>query len=314
MTSEKGTVLISLAVLLGLSIAAWPVYGQGGPTPAGREKVSTKQAEARPEPVVKSTVQTIAPVAMTADAALAAAAIQNRSLKTGLGWLFGGKNQRGWNLYILLIDQTIGTEKDADTIDFARALSRWQRSAGLTPSGILDEETWYKMVQIWQERRSKDHTYPRPDQLLTAPPDDFYFPTRPGELRQVELQTYAAYKRMVAAAAADRSLGLIVIKKGELAPSEKYLKIISAFRSKEYQEQLRRKAPNTGRAGLAINSPHFTGRALDIYVGGEPVDTSDYNRAVQTRTLVYKWLVKNAGKFGFVPYYYEPWHWEYQPQ
>ena len=64
-------------------------------------------------------------------------------------------------------------------------------------------------------------------------------------------------------------------------------------------------------AGLAVNSPHFTGRALDLYVGGEPVDTRDSNRAVQVQTPVYQWLVLNADRFGFRPYCYEPWHWEY---
>ena len=89
------------------------------------------------------------------------------------------------------------------------------------------------------------------------------------------------------------------------------MKIISAFRSREYQEKLRRESPNSGSAGLAVNSPHFTGRALDLYVGGEPVDTRDSNRAVQVETRVYQWLVRNADRFGFRPYCYEPWHWEY---
>ena len=77
------------------------------------------------------------------------------------------------------------------------------------------------------------------------------------------------------------------------------------------QEQLRRQSPNAGSAGLAVNSPHFTGRALDLYVGGDPVDTKDANRAIQVNTPVYKWLVRNAARFGFRPYFYEPWHWEY---
>ena len=89
---------------------------------------------------------------------------------------------------------------------------------------------------------------------------------------------------MVAAAIADRSLGLAHTSRDELAPGEKYLKIISAFRSREYQEKLRRQSPNAGRAGLAVNSPHFTGRALDLYVGGDPVDTRDANRAFQIQT------------------------------
>jgi LAS superfamily LD-carboxypeptidase LdcB len=74
---------------------------------------------------------------------------------------------------------------------------------------------------------------------------------------------------------------------------------------------LRRQSPQSGRAGLAVNSPHFSGRALDLYVGGEPVSTRDDNRALQTKTPVYRWLVKNAARFGFQPYFYEPWHWEY---
>jgi D-alanyl-D-alanine carboxypeptidase len=41
------------------------------------------------------------------------------------------------------------------------------------------------------------------------------------------------------------------------------------------------------------------------------VSSADGNRLVQTRTPVYRWLVKNAQKFGFRPYFYEPWHWEY---
>jgi LAS superfamily LD-carboxypeptidase LdcB len=115
---------------------------------------------------------------------------------------------------------------------------------------------------------------------------------------------------MVAAAIADRSLGLAHNKR-ELAPDEKFLKIISSYRSREYQEKLRRESPNSGTAGLAVNSPHFTGRALDVYVGGDPVDTRDSNRAIQVETRVYRWLVKNAERFGFRPYCYEPWHWEY---
>ena len=34
-------------------------------------------------------------------------------------------------------------------------------------------------------------------------------------------------------------------------------------------------------------------------------------RAIQVKTLVYQWLVRNAERFGFRPYFYEPWHWEY---
>ena len=236
---------------------------------------------------------------------------RNALLSIELNWTFGGKPQRGWSLYKPLINRLLDTKRDVASDGFASALARWQKKAGLVPGGVLDEETLYSMIKTWQDARLKDRSPASPEQLLTAPISDFYDPTRAEELRQIERDTYAAYKRMVSAAVSNRSLGLARGAKGQLAPGEKYLKIISAFRSREYQEKLRRESPNSGSAGLAVNSPHLTGRALDLYVGGEPVDTRDSNRAVQVETRVYQWLVSNAERFGFRPYCYEPWHWEY---
>jgi zinc D-Ala-D-Ala carboxypeptidase len=245
-----------------------------------------------------------------ADASLfAEAATRNTLLKYELGWAFGGKQQRGWYLYTPLIAYTLETDTETSPGEFASALSRWQQRAGLKGSGVLDDETLYRMVSTWQGSRLKNKAYARPDELLFAPTSDFYDPSRPEPLRQVERETYAAYRRMVAAAAAD--LGLKTTSAGELAPEEKFLKIVSSFRSREHQASLRAQSPNSGRAGLAVNSPHFTGRALDLYVGGEPVETKDANRALQVQTPAYRWLVRNAERFGFRPYYYEPWHWEY---
>jgi zinc D-Ala-D-Ala carboxypeptidase len=242
---------------------------------------------------------------------LVAAAERNAILRNELNWTFGGKPQRGWYLYNLLIAQTLKTDDDPGSSDFAAALGVWQRNAGLSPSGVLDEESLLAMVTQWQNNRLKNRDLAVPDQLLTAPSSDFYDPEREEELRQVERNTYAAYKRMVTAALADPTLKLARTAAGELAPAEKYFKIISAFRTPEYQERLRRESPNAGSAGLAVNSPHFSGKALDIYVGGDPVDTRDFNRALQVNTPAYKWLVRNAERFGFRPYFYEPWHWEY---
>jgi zinc D-Ala-D-Ala carboxypeptidase len=242
--------------------------------------------------------------------AFSAAALQNAILRNDLKWVFGGKEQRGWSLYTALIQNLINTSEEPDSSGFAEALVRWQRQKKLSPSGVLDEETWMAMVFEWQGRRLKNKLPAQPDQLMTAPVSDFYDVTRLPELRMIENETYVAYRKMVAAAVADKSLGL----KGngnELAADENFLKVISSFRSREYQEELRRKSPSVGSAGLAVNSPHFTGRALDLYVGGKPVETNDFNRAIQVQTKVYQWLVKNAERFGFRPYYYEPWHWEY---
>ena len=239
------------------------------------------------------------------------AARRNALLSNELIWTFGSRQQRGWYLYTPLIKRLINTKQDSASAQFALAVARWQGKSGLKPGGVVDEETLFTMIKTWQDARLKDRSAAQPGQLLTAPISDFYDPTRAEELRQVERRTYAAYKRLVSAAVAVRSLGLAHTRRGELAPGEKYLKIISAFRSREYQEKLRRESPNSGTAGLAVNSPHFTGRALDLYVGGEPVDTLDSNRALQVQTPVYLWLVRNAERFGFRPYCYEPWHWEY---
>lgn len=243
-----------------------------------------------------------------------AAVARNADVMNNLEWSFGGKNQRGWYLYAPLIEREIGTDKNPDDEAFSVALAAWQANAKLNPDGILDTNTWSQMFAAWQAHRLKDHTPAAPDQLMTAPTMDFYDASRPDALRKVEPQTYAAYKRMVQSAAIDASLHLATTGEGEklaLASSEKFLKIVSAYRSREYQEGLRSASPNAGRAGLAVNSPHFTGRAIDMYVGGDPVSTEDANRLLQINTPAYRWLVKNADKFGFRPYFYEPWHWEY---
>ena len=303
---------LALAALLGLAaLAAKTGHGQS----ALSQKAPTAVApESALQPTAAVRERRAAPAdapAATAESAplFSAAASRNSALRFELDWTFGGKQQRGWYIYEPLISRLIGTDGDPATGDFASALARWQKAAAVQPSGVLDDQTLYQMVSAWQGARLKDKSAPLPGQLLVAPTSDFYDTSRPDELRQVEHETYAAYKRMAAAAAAD--LGLKRTAAGELAPEEKFLKIVSAFRSREHQAALRAQSPNSGRAGLAVNSPHFTGRALDLYVGGEPVETKDANRAVQVRTGVYRWLVRNADKFGFRPYYYEPWHWEY---
>jgi LAS superfamily LD-carboxypeptidase LdcB len=253
------------------------------------------------EPTVKPVVSVIptANAATTTNSAFTTAATSNATLRNELTWTFGGKPQRGWYLYDLLINQTLDSKNDTVTGDFAATLSSWQKKQGLASDGVLNEDSLMSLVSQWQNNRLKDRTPATADQLITAPPSDFYDPTRAPELRQVERNTYEAYKRMLAAA------------ESELGTSGEYLKIVSAFRSREYQDELRRKSPNAGSAGLAVNSPHFTGRALDLYVGGSPVDTRDENRAIQVNTPAYRWLVRNAERFGFRPYFYEPWHWEY---
>lgn len=293
------------AVVFSFGLIKPSAYGESKAEPIGKNSTPVNQ-----EIIGQKTV--VAKSSTSATTNLAANVKENARLKDSLAWTFGGKAQRGWYLYVSLIQQTIGTEAGAETPEFARAVAAWQSKSNLKPTGIIDAETLSQFVKVWQAQRLNSSQYPSDEQLYLAPGTDFYDPSRSAELRKVEREAYAAYKRMIAAAADE--LKLKTSQTDELAPNQQFLKIISSFRSREYQNKLRAASPNSGRAGLATNSPHFTGNALDIYVGGEPVSTKDKNRAIQVQTPEYKWLVKNASRFGFYPYFYEPWHWEYVPR
>jgi hypothetical protein len=292
MKTTKVHIAIILAVLAAvvtvISISARSSHGQ-----ASRSKTTSRVKPAGPERAASTNVSN--------SAAFAAAATQNVQLRNELSWTFGGKQQRGWYLYDLLIGKTLDTQDNATTSDFAGAVAKWQKRSGLSADGVLDQDAFMRLVSQWQSNRLKIRTPADPGQLVIGSPAHFYDPGRAAEMRQVERNTYEAYQKMIAAAHDDLKLG----------PRDNYLKIVSSFRSPAYQDELRRKSPNSGTAGLAVNSPHFTGRALDLYVGGDPVDTKDSNRAIQVNTPAYRWLVRNAERFGFRPYFYEPWHWEY---
>jgi hypothetical protein len=234
----------------------------------------------------------------------AAAAAENARSQYSLRWDFAGKPQTGWALYAQLISSTVGTDDEAGSAVFAQAVSRWQGTAGLPANGIIDAETLKGFIAQWQAKRFSTPASSGEPVLTLIPAEECYDITRDAELRKLQSETYQAYKRMIAAAAKELGPGVV-------SPTSKYLTIVSGYRSPEYQESLRKKEPGAGRGALAKTSVHSTGRAIDMYVGGEPVTTKDENRALQVQTPVYKWLVKNAAKFGFVPYFYEPWHWEY---
>jgi hypothetical protein len=312
---KEFVVVLSLVALLAVAALAFSRgYVRYNSTKSGEKQV------ARVVPVALSSFDSTAELqasrntaaSAAAASAFAAAASRNATLGASLDWLFGGKQQRGWSIYLPLIERTLDVDAGAGSADFAQAVSRWQKSARLPPTGVLDRADWMQMIAGWQSRRLKGAAYPDASRLVSIPDAELYDPNRPADMRLVERTTYAAYKRLLAAAAADRSLGLKTKSNGELDGSEKFLKVVSAFRSKEHQDRLRREQPEAGRAALATRSPHFTGRALDLYVGGyDPVSTKDDNRALQTQTKAYRWLVRHAERFGFRPYFYEPWHWEY---
>jgi hypothetical protein len=236
--------------------------------------------------------------------AYAEAASENARLADDIEWSFGGRTQHGWALYADLIGHLVGTDAEASTPEYALAVAKWEKRNGIAPAdGRVTKDVWLRMMRELQSQRTFDAA-PCPSSELCDPDVAEWFDrSRAPELRRLRRDAYDAYTRMVAAARAD------------LGPAAKgYFTIISGYRSPEYQAALRAKAGNPSTASLAIHSPHFTGRAIDMYVGGEPVSTADANRRIQVATPAYRWLAHNAHRFGFRPYFYEPWHWEYDPR
>lgn len=103
------------------------------------------------------------------------------------------------------------------------------------------------------------------------------------------------------------------------------LRLVSAFRSVDYQGELLRRKLAQGRTlaeVLTVNaapgySEHHTGRAIDLATP----DCAPLEEAFEN-TAAFAWLQARAGAFGFRLSYprsnphalvYEPWHWLFQP-
>lgn len=245
----------------------------------------------------------LVPAAATADPedqSYARASKQNRTLVTQSVWTFGTR-QKGFTLYIPLIQQTIGTKASYTTAEFAERLADWKRSHGCSSrNGLLNTAAFLCLKEFWQARRK---TRLEADAQVVIDRRHRYDPDRDDELSRAGLATYQAYQRMLEAAAADGVTG-------------KELLIVASNRDAGRLAALQKKV-SKAKIGYTIagkDSVHFTGRALDLHVGGKPVSSKDSNRLIQIRSKGYRWLVRNAARFGFVNYFFEPWHWEYVGQ
>jgi hypothetical protein len=152
------------------------------------------------------------------------------------------------------------------------------------------------------ERRIRPVIEPAPGLLvrLTVP-----FLRHPSKNIRLHHAAYAAYKRLKQAAEA-----------AGVTPA--LLTIVSGYRSIATQKMLWERALNRYGSPAAARvyvappgrSPHHTGRAIDFYLG---ITNDSANIPSLRRTPAYRWLVCNAGRFGFTPYSVEPWHWEFNP-
>lgn len=227
-------------------------------------------------------------------------------------WSPYGASEWGWDTYLPLIQKELGTDCAPGSPQFARALAEFQYARGLPATGWFDAATFQVFRGVWQERRpfimGRVRQEPCPDppplyQLGYLVESEEHADRLTRLLRRDVLD---AYRELVAAARAEVP---------EIATNPELLQIFSGFRDPEADAARCAQSGNCDGLRRAVCSPHRTGTAVDLYVGhivGLGVDnTSPASRQHMSRTVTYRWLVKNAGRFGFTPYAFEPWHWEW---
>lgn len=241
-------------------------------------------------------------------AAPTGAAGANAASLSTLVWSPFGKPETGWEIYAPRIAAEIGTGCAPGSDGFAAALARWQGEHGMARTGVMDAAAFAVMLPRWHLARpfvrvNRDGVCPgAPSEgdLAVARPDESYG----GKTIQLRPGALDAYRRMADAA---RAAG--VLHRPEA------LKIYSGFRTPDADAQRCARDGNCQGLSRTICSAHRTGLAMDIFVdaapGFGPDSSVDANRLTMARSPLYRWMVVNAGRFGFVNYVYEPWHWEW---
>ena len=237
--------------------------------------------------------------------------LANAEAAYGMEWSPFGATEWGWQAYLPLIQKELHTACGPGTPIFASQLAGFQQTHGLAPTGVLDAAAFQVFRGLWQERRP--FVMARVGGLCPEPPPINQLGYLVAEeehadrlTRLLRRDVLDAYRRLVAAARAEVP---------EVATNPELLQIFSGFRDPEADAARCAQQGNCDGLRRAVCSPHRTGTAVDLYVGQAPglgVDsTTPASREYMASTATYRWLVANAGRFGFVPYVYEPWHWEY---
>ena len=239
------------------------------------------------------------------------AAMANAFSLNGLEWTPFNQIEWGWEAYVPVLQKEIGRRCDPATGAFAEGLAAFQQRYGLPTTGVFDAATFTVLKGVVQERRPfimarVRNECPEPPPLFQLGyllPEEEHADRLTRLLRRDVLE---AYRQM--AAAARREVPAI-------AANPELLQIFSGFRDPEADAARCAQQGNCDGVRRAACSPHRTGAAVDLYVGHAPglgVDsTAAESRLHMSRGAAYQWLVMNAGRFGFTPYLYEPWHWEY---
>ena len=241
------------------------------------------------------------------DASISAAPVNAASLTT-LTWAPFGRDETGWEIYAPRVAHEIQTACAPGTNRFAAALARWQGGHGLKASGTFDPETFKVMLVRWHRARPFVKVNgegvcpgaPAVATLSTATPQESYG----GKTIQLRPGAMDAYRRMVAEA-----------KAAGVVRDPRVLTLFSGFRDPDADAARCARDNNCQGVSRTICSAHRTGLAMDVYIaaapGFGPDSSADDNRRAMARSDVYRWMVVNAARFGFVNYVFEPWHWEW---
>jgi hypothetical protein len=286
------TVLLGIVFLRVTSCAPSP---PGAESPLGRFMA---QGPAEPQPVSTQ---------CRSDGWRAAAQANADSLPS-LAWAPFRRPETGWEVYVPLVQHEIRTSCPANSEGFAAALASWQGANGQAVDGVFSEATFLAMKSVVQTRRefvrfTAEGACPETPDLITAARIDEGYGGKQVWMRPRALE---AYRRMAAAARAEVP---------EIAADPRNLTIFSGYRSPSADAARCQAEGNCDGIVRARCSAHRTGLAADVYVGQAPGygpdSSADPNRLFMTRTATYRWLLANAGRFGFVNYPFEPWHWEW---
>jgi hypothetical protein len=292
---------ILILALLIAGVALWSLYSGRKPAPAPR---APPAAVAPAPPPPQPTSADCREVPGFEDAARA-----NALSAATLAWSPWGRAEVGWETYAPLIGREIGAPCPAGSTAFAAALARWQAGARLPGGGTMSPATFEALRVTWLKRRPFVEAMARgcpapasPDALVAARPEEGYG----GKLVSLRAGALSAYRRLVEAARRETA---------EAAADHTLLSLISGFRAPTPADQACLSLGGCGNLARANCSAHRTGLAADLFVGAapghDPASSDDVNRLFQSRTSIYRWLAANAARFGFVPYPFEPWHWEW---
>jgi hypothetical protein len=249
-----------------------------------------------------------APEACDGGAAPASASAVNGASLTTLAWTPFDHAETGWEIYAPRVAAEIGTTCGPATPRFAAALADWQSRKGRQRTGVFDPETFGAMLVDWHlarpfvrvNRQGICPGAPPASALATATPRESYG----GKTIQLRPGALAAYRDMAAEA---KAAG--VLRRPEA------LTLFSGFRDPDADAARCARDNNCQGVVRTICSAHRTGLAIDVFVeaapGFGPDSSADANRLAMARSPLFKWMVVNAGRFGFVNYAYEPWHWEW---